>query len=180
MLTWGNGLLHTHAKLLTDCDHCNSIYASLSPFVGSSTLKMKRVLCACLLIMQLIALHTARLLSSYDYESHNHNSFFSSPPPPPAVVPLPAPNFMGSPFSFAPFCPLPTMAHTTKSPTSCRTAAHAALHTLILTLPLGALGNASVHSTYHGTHPLGNVKIGVLPCQNCRKNRNPVVRVQRV
>lgn len=36
----------------------------------------------------------------------------------------------------------------------------------ILTPPIGALGNASNHSTYQGTHPLGTQNTGVLENQN--------------
>jgi hypothetical protein len=88
------------------------------------------------------------------------------------------PTFIGSRFASCP-CTNPTK-YPNAWPSTANTVAHAALHTLILTLPLGARGNASVHSTYHGTQPRGNVKTGVLACQNCKKRRTPDVRTQRV
>jgi hypothetical protein len=118
-------------------------------------------------------------------DSIAHNSFLL---PREALLLVPifpsAPTFIGSPFPFCfSFTPCPcttTIKYPTVSPTTANTAAQAALHTLMLTLPLGALGNASVHSTYHGTQPLGNVKTGVFACQNCRNNRTPLVSIQRV
>jgi hypothetical protein len=100
-----------------------------------------------------------------------------------ALVPIfpSAPNFIASLFLFTPvWSCITTNKYPTKSPNTFSTTAHAVLHTLILTLPLGALGNASVHSTYHGTQPRGKVKTGVFECQNCRKRRTPDVRVHRI
>src|SRR5271170_7332920 len=111
-----------------------------------------------------------------------HNSFLL-PLAALALVPIfpSAPTFIASPFLFTPVwrCTV-TNKYPTKSPNTFSTAVHAALHTLMLTLPLGALGKASVHSTYHGTQPRGKVKTGVLECQNCMKRRTPDVRIHRI
>jgi hypothetical protein len=111
-----------------------------------------------------------------------HNSFLLPLVALPLVPIFPsAPTFIASPFLFTPVWPcITTSKYPTRSPNTFSTAAHAALHTLILTLPLGALGKASVHSTYHGTQPRGKVKTGVFECQNCRKRRTPDVRIQRI
>lgn len=61
------------------------------------------------------------------------------------------------------------------SPTRETTAAHAPLHTCMLTVPKGARGKDSTHSTCHGTHPRGSAKIGVFEYQNCKRNFRPVV-----
>ena len=72
-----------------------------------------------------------------------------------------------------------TQAETTAAPTSCITVAQAVPQTCILALPVGALGNASSHSTYHGTHPLGIQNIGRFENQNCKSTRMPFVPSQR-
>ena len=49
----------------------------------------------------------------------------------------------------------------------------------MLTLPVGALGKARIHSMYPGTQPLGSQYIGCLPYQNMIRLRRPKVKEER-
>jgi hypothetical protein len=61
----------------------------------------------------------------------------------------------------------------------CITVAHAKLQIMMLTLPVGAFGNASIHSKYAGTQPFGSQKSGRRQYQNCKKRSRPLVLSQR-
>ena len=104
-----------------------------------------------------------------------YNSFLPGSGPAP-----PAPICIGFPLSVtgAP-CFSRTKIATTAAPTICTTVIHAIPHTCILTLPIGALGNESIHSMYHGTQPTGIQNIGCFEYQNCRMKRRPFVERKR-
>jgi hypothetical protein len=121
--------------------------------------------------MELVGAVTDTDIRWHSLEVHCYCCFFS---------PLSAAIFTGSPFRFELSWPVLCTTYITVSPTSEMTVAHAADHTLMLTPPLGHLGNAIAHSTYHGTHPLGYVNIGVFACQNCSPNLKPVVEIHRI
>ena len=89
-------------------------------------------------------------------------------------------NFCGSAFCF-PSALVLKRPHPTIRPVlaRCITVVHAMNQTCTLTLPLGAFGNASSHSTHQGTHPCGSQNTGVFAHQNCSINRRPLVETHR-
>lgn len=87
-----------------------------------------------------------------------------------AWLSLPSPLFY---VLYGPFANIQTATNT--SPTRAITLVQAILHICTLTLPVGARGQQSSHSTDPGNQPLGIQNSGALAYHNCKNSRSPFV-----